>query len=1569
MNKSNVKKIYDRNYAQNYNQRFLLNDLSKIEAEFERETIAQLLNDIGDNATWLDVACGTGYFLSCFPEIERSGLDISPAMLETARKANPNIPLIRGDYRDRRPQWEGKWDLVSCMWWAYGYVASLAELEKVFENLARWTSDRGVCFVPICEPDFFGTGEIAIPYDYKDTNRLGKDWGQIQIEALTWTWIDECGGKNNKSMIAPKLEYVVLLFEKYFERVDVVEYPDAVNLKSRAIIARHKKTQITVERENFSLFKLIRSREWWLYKIAPLLSIACAETLFLQLLPTQATLTALTALLSIASVAAYGYLLNDICDIESDRKANKPNAAANLQSWQRLLLGLVFVSSGFALPLLTHLGALPIALLCANYLVPTLYSAPPLRLKERGIWGILSDAAGAHLIPTLFVAAAFLSHAPDPPRNVLIFTGLAAAHAFFVGLRGILLHQLWDRENDAKSNTTTFVSQRDPETVRRWINRFVFPVEISLLGSVAVLLSGSSPSLIPVLVAYVIFTVARLKVTKTPLNPSPAAGRNIVPHDLYEVWLPLTLATLLASRDPYYLGFVVLTLVLFFPAVKLRAIELVGILKAAILLAQRDPIAMPKTNVVPLTPEMQQQLETEGYVVLENFLTPDELEDLRAFDRAHPMPEDLAPKMESYGAVWSTDSSDLSYRQKLAEKFKSVAGNKIKDFIPGSRILFCPWIRKKANSTTNTVTLHQDPSFTDESQYRCLGLWVPLNDVDVEGGCLHVVKGSHHLNNCKRPSYTLKSLQSCYGEDIISYVEENYLTPLPLKAGQAVVFDKRLFHGSPPNTSDIERLTATCFIMLPESAPLYFCYMKSEDADRLEVYEVDDGFYDRYVSDTQPECEGGKLVGVEKFSWEPITFDRLCTVLDPFHRDRDTAEQQEAIQEVTVGIQLPDEETIELSNTCDAAFRLTSEMKHQLDTEGYIILDNFLSLNELEKLQALVDSVPVPDDATNYTRTLFYESDPELRKHHDETIRSVVSSKVKTLLPDYRTDFCTWVRKEPNCTVNPTTIHPDPSHTNEPQFVSYNLWFATTDVDPANSCLQIVKGSHPLESNPRPYNLLFPYSDEIETFLEENYLTTIPLKAGQAILLDRRLIHGAFANPSPVERVAFTCLICPADRPIEVVYRSEDTPDLVEIYQIEDGFFHHYSLGDRPSGRAKFIKKQPYKVSPLTPKIIAKQLNPFHRYRPIARLQSSTQNANKAPSAQPNKPMETQAWLQKSKQLSKKAPSTPCRYLLTSEMKHQLETEGYVILDNFISFEELGELQNLVDSTPVPEGVVDYTRNSFLESDPERCKRHDRIIRSVVSSKVKALLPDYRTDFCTWMRKSRNSMVNPIEIHQDPSHTDEPHDLSYNLWFPTMDVNPSNGCLKVVKGSHHLNSHPRPYDPLFAYSDEIANFLETHYLTPVPMKAGQAILFDRRLVHGSFANPSETERVAFTCMLCPADRPTQLLCLSNDSPGFIETYQVDDEFFHRHYLRDRPTRQNAKFIKKQPYTFAPLTPEIIAEKLGPLHRARAIPPLKTELPQAHTEDRETCDRRRELKAEQHRERLMSIIRERSRREP
>jgi 4-hydroxybenzoate polyprenyltransferase len=587
MDKNNVPGIYDEAYAQEYNQRFLLNEKSKQNADFEEETIKKLLGEIGEGATWLDVACGTGYFLSRSPTTERAGLDLSHGMLKVAKQANPNALLVQGDYRDQR-QWEGRWDLVTCMWWAYGYVESLSQLEAVIENLVNWVSKKGICFLPVCEPAGLGTGELRLPYACEN---LGENGGLVQFEGVIWSWIDEESGKQHLNMLAPQLEYMIALFSKHFEQVEVIEYPLFQGASRKAIVARSKKqkgvsetkeeNKIPVANSFFlSFFKAIRSHDWWLYKIPPLLAIAYAEILLLDLPALQSILTVTALLFAIACVAAYGHIINDSFDVEVDRQVSKRNSMAQFLPWQRTLFCLAFAGLGFSLPVLMNFGSLAIALLGINYLLPTLYSAPPFRFKEKGILGIISDAAGAHAIPTLFIATTFSHLVAAPPLQEIGLAIAATAWSFFAGIRGILLHQLWDRDDDLRSNVKTLVTESEVESVRFWMSRIVFPIELLLLSSLILVIAPSSSLILVFTIVYFLLKITLFKTDPTAtFDPAPIQKAYVVPHDFYEVGLPIILSVTLSLQNAWFAILLLLQVTLFYPGIERRVTNLVQSLR------------------------------------------------------------------------------------------------------------------------------------------------------------------------------------------------------------------------------------------------------------------------------------------------------------------------------------------------------------------------------------------------------------------------------------------------------------------------------------------------------------------------------------------------------------------------------------------------------------------------------------------------------------------------------------------------------------------------------------------------------------------------------------------------------------------------------------------------------------------------------------------------------------------------------------------------------------------------------------------------------------------------------
>jgi SAM-dependent methyltransferase len=212
-----VLDTYDEEYARTYDERFLLARHAR--AAFEREA-AIVGGFLQPGARWLDVACGTGRLLGRFPGVARGGLDLSPAMLARAREASPDALFFRrGDFREPIPEWEGSFTLVTCMWYAYGLVESLADVETLVGNLAGWTSDDGTCFVPVFDPRTLSR-RIRIPYLHRD-RFYG---GEVRITSVTWTWTEE-SGKRHENMVAPHPEQMLEMFRQHFREVSLVSYP------------------------------------------------------------------------------------------------------------------------------------------------------------------------------------------------------------------------------------------------------------------------------------------------------------------------------------------------------------------------------------------------------------------------------------------------------------------------------------------------------------------------------------------------------------------------------------------------------------------------------------------------------------------------------------------------------------------------------------------------------------------------------------------------------------------------------------------------------------------------------------------------------------------------------------------------------------------------------------------------------------------------------------------------------------------------------------------------------------------------------------------------------------------------------------------------------------------------------------------------------------------------------------------------------------------------------------------------------------------------------------------------
>lgn len=294
--------------------------------------------------------------------------------------------------------------------------------------------------------------------------------------------------------------------------------------------------------------------------MAPLAAVGYATALFsgaslLSLLP-GLMLVVLSAMFG----AAYVSVLNDFTDIDEDLAAGKSNRQSKLTGSQRRLLLTASTIPGFLFLLFFYRDSLPALFYFLAGISFTLYSTPPFRLKNKGVWGVIADASGAHLFPTLTIVAAVFHFAGQKADAVWLVA--AGVWAFAYGLRGIMWHQFSDRMHDTQSGTSTYAVKR--EIYNFWITaKGILAVEVIAL---CVLLAYINMPLVWLVFGLYLVGVA---IARTFFNIRviailPVPGRNyIFLNTFYQLFWPLALLLVVALQQPGTWWLMVLHLVLF----------------------------------------------------------------------------------------------------------------------------------------------------------------------------------------------------------------------------------------------------------------------------------------------------------------------------------------------------------------------------------------------------------------------------------------------------------------------------------------------------------------------------------------------------------------------------------------------------------------------------------------------------------------------------------------------------------------------------------------------------------------------------------------------------------------------------------------------------------------------------------------------------------------------------------------------------------------------------------------------------------------------------------------------
>jgi UbiA prenyltransferase family/Sulfotransferase family len=315
-----------------------------------------------------------------------------------------------------------------------------------------------------------------------------------------------------------------------------------------------------------ALLETLRVAGWW-WKLAPIATAIYATAYQLKVSLLSLTPLLLLAFAAVAVQATYVSLINDLSDRSEDLASGKRNGLFGRASTTiAMMLGCCIVPGALFAFHWRH-DPLLAGLYLAGWAAFSAYSLPPLRLKARGIWGVIADASGAHLLPALF-GVVLVYHWQAVPIDPAWFT-VVAVWSFCYGLRGILWHQLIDRDQDTTAGVRTFVERHSLETLRRVAHVIVFPCEVAAL--VCMLWLTGSVFAAAFFALYLLWRWRRTWQLAPPVIVLPSEGKATfeVEHRLalfeyYEFFLPLTFLLASSLRYPADL-LVILAYVLILP--------------------------------------------------------------------------------------------------------------------------------------------------------------------------------------------------------------------------------------------------------------------------------------------------------------------------------------------------------------------------------------------------------------------------------------------------------------------------------------------------------------------------------------------------------------------------------------------------------------------------------------------------------------------------------------------------------------------------------------------------------------------------------------------------------------------------------------------------------------------------------------------------------------------------------------------------------------------------------------------------------------------------------------------
>ena len=246
------------------------------------------------------------------------------------------------------------------------------------------------------------------------------------------------------------------------------------------------------------------------------------------------------------------------------------------------------------------------------------------------------------------------------------------------------------------------------------------------------------------------------------------------------------------------------------------------------------------------------------------------------------------------------------------------------------------------------------------------------------------------------------------------------------------------------------------------------------------------------------------------------------------------------------------------------------------------------------------------------------------------------------------------------------------------------------------------------------------------------------------------------------------------------------------------------------------------------------------------------------------------------------------RIFLDDRAQREFARDGFTVA-RLLSADEVAAVRASVDRLSAGRSPATENRDpsglyvSFQDSDLDYRREVYRYLRDFVSPRLDRILADYRVLTATVVEKPAGE--GDMELHRDWWMSADPADMNLIVWCPLVDTDEGNGTIRLVVGSQRVTgdisaAHASKY--FAGYGEELKRRAR-----PIPLRAGEALLFDATMAHWSPENRSAESRPALSLMCLPKAAVPAFYTARNSAEGpMLELFDMSGDAYYEHDMAD-----------------------------------------------------------------------------------